>query len=313
MRTLVITFDNDSLLSGYRACLPNDVDMINIFKRVSKTMRIVRGVLSRIGIMPRFFLESWVESLSSYSTIIIMDSSKTASCLYKTLRRLGYSGRICYYYWNTVEGDKKAANPTKIDRDECEIWSFDPLECQKFNLCFNPSFYSSAFIAEAKKSSISNRERHPRAFFMGLDKGRLAKISQIKDALDEAGVETMFYVVRDETSDVVASDGFCYSDPVPYSDNLSKIASSDILVEVTKPNQSGVTIRTLEALYFGKKLLTDNQSIRDLNLYNDNNVYIVDSDFPNGLTDFITAPYSKPSKEILEYYSFESWIGRFAD
>ncbi|WP_165047711.1 MULTISPECIES: hypothetical protein [unclassified Adlercreutzia] len=312
MKTLVITFDNESMLSGYKACLPPSVDMFNIFRRVSKIAQAVRMAFSRIGFMPCFFLESWVESLSDYSLIIVMDSSRTASCLHKVLRRLGYSGRICYYYWNTVEGDKKAANPWGIDRKECELWSFDPRECREYNMHFNPSFYSRMFSTMAKSSSIRKSREGISAYFMGLEKGRLAKIMAVENALIAAGVETRFYVVKDETSSEVTSSDFCYSDSIPYSENILKVEESDILVEITKPNQEGVTIRTLEALFFGKKLITDNRSVRCLNLYNHNNVYIIDERFPDGLFDFIKTPYVEPHDELLDYYSFESWLERFS-
>lgn len=307
MRTLVITFDNDSLLCGYRASLPPNVDMANIFRRVSRVGRIIRGVASRIGIMPRIFLESWFNNLTDYSLIIIMDSSKTASTLYKTLRNLGYSGRICYYFWNTVKGDRKAADPRSINRRECELWSFDPRECQEYNMHFNPSFYSREFVKMVNPRPNPKSTERPCAYFMGLEKGRLSKILSVRDALNAVEVRTKFYVVKDDTS----NSGFDYSKAITYKENLRMVAESDIVVEITKPGQDGVTIRTLEALFFGKKLITDNQSVRSLNLYRENNVYIIDDSFPEGLASFIKTPYVKPSDKLLDYYSLESWLDRF--
>lgn len=79
------------------------------------------------------------------------------------------------------------------------------------------------------------------------------------------------------------------------------------------PTQEGLSLRPLEALFFKKKLITDNRAIKKTKLYNPNNIFILGEDPLVYLSEFIKSPYQLPSnyEEILNYYSFEEWTKRF--
>ena len=44
--------------------------------------------------------------------------------------------------------------------------------------------------------------------------------------------------------------------------------------EIVQPGQGGLTIRTLEALFYNKKLITNNESITEYDFYNADNIFI---------------------------------------
>jgi hypothetical protein len=43
---------------------------------------------------------------------------------------------------------------------------------------------------------------------------------------------------------------------------------TNCILEVVQNNQAAVTLRTLEAIYYGKKLLTNNKNIKKYSFYN---------------------------------------------
>lgn len=127
----------------------------------------------------------------------------------------------------------------------------------------------------------------------------------------DSGVDASFEVIKDETSST--SSDYRYASQVSYYENLRKVSRADILVEVNKQKQSGITIRALEALFFQKKLITDNTAIKHLRMFDPRNIFLIDETFPKGLDDFIKGDFRLPDDDVLTFYEFESWIKRMAE
>ena len=72
---------------------------------------------------------------------------------------------------------------------------------------------------------------------------------------------------------------------------ITTILRSNCIVEVMDGAQEGVTLRTMEAICYNKKLLTNNQSIKDTPYYKSGNIQVftdpdkIDVDFVKDRTD----------------------------
>ena len=67
----------------------------------------------------------------------------------------------------------------------------------------------------------------------------------------------------------------------------------------------------MEALFFEKKLITNNQDICNYDFFNSGNIFILGQRTLDELTDFLAAPYITVPSAIKEKYLFENWIKRF--
>ena len=72
--------------------------------------------------------------------------------------------------------------------------------------------------------------------------------------------------------------------------------------------QRGLTMRTIEMIGVGKKLITTNKGIRDYDFYNADNIYVIDRENPVVSEEFWTSSYKEISTEILNRYSIESFV-----
>lgn len=63
---------------------------------------------------------------------------------------------------------------------------------------------------------------------------------------------------------------------ISYMEILELISQSRVIVDITKSNQVGITLRVLEAAFMGKKLLTNNKCVKELDFYNEKNMLIID-------------------------------------
>ena len=55
---------------------------------------------------------------------------------------------------------------------------------------------------------------------------------------------------------------------------------TDTLLETNQPGQAGFPLRTLEAAYFGKKLITNNVSVKTTPLFHPGNIFVIDIEQP---------------------------------
>ena len=80
------------------------------------------------------------------------------------------------------------------------------------------------------------------------------------------------------------------------------------VLDINKPFQLGLTMRTFEALAAGKKLLTTNSDIENYPFYDAKNIHILDRNNLKIEAGFFQTPFQKLDSEILEKMSLDSFI-----
>ena len=83
---------------------------------------------------------------------------------------------------------------------------------------------------------------------------------------------------------------------------------SKVLVDYSADDQTGLSMRTIESLGYGCKLVTNNKIIVETDFYNPGNIYIYDIDnfsIPDG---FVKTPYVPLEDSMYRYYSLEGWV-----
>ena len=148
-------------------------------------------------------------------------------------------------------------------------------------------------------------------FFVGADKGRYDKLMKFKVAAEAAGLKTDFRIVRDATS---VSSGE-YSSRVDYDEVVKLIKESRAILEILQEGQTGISLRPMEAIFFGKKLITDNQTVRKERFYDTKSILLLDElymgkDFSETLYHFVRDE-AKTDRTLVDYYDFRNWLRRF--
>jgi hypothetical protein len=72
--------------------------------------------------------------------------------------------------------------------------------------------------------------------------------------------------------------------------------------------QSGFTMRTIETLGAGKKLLTTNSEVADADFFKRGNISIIDRHRPIVTSTFLESAYEPPGAGILRRYSLSGWL-----
>ncbi len=144
------------------------------------------------------------------------------------------------------------------------VISYDKEDAQRYDIMYHPTVFSS--IRMEKRMSGNRYD----LFFLGRDKGRLKHLVNICKAAKERELRCHFIMLEVPLEERVVCDGIVYSDvPITYMDNLRYCAESRCVVEMLQNNASSPTYRTWESIALNKKLMTNNVSIKDSEIYDE--------------------------------------------
>ncbi len=210
--------------------------------------------------------------------------------------------RIIYWCWNPLKRDSLRGWVPK----EVELWSFSKNDCSKYDLRYNTQFFFDCIAQEAAECRKQGLSQRPRALFLGRDKGRLSILEELKERLEKEGVVVDLRITRP----IEGRLGFFREKLMPYRKVINLVKKVDILLDYTKVPESGPSLRAMEALFFGKKLITNNLEILDSDFYNPANIYVLDRD-SRSFKDFIDCPLEPVDPDIRDKYLLSNWLKRF--
>ena len=98
------------------------------------------------------------------------------------------------------------------------------------------------------------------------------------------------------------------TDNIPYPEYLDIVSQAGILVDFLNTKHYGLSLRTFEAIGYGKKLITTNPTIVEYDFYYPENIFVWNGSNHTELVKFLNIPY-RPLPEKLRYkYSFGNWL-----
>lgn len=268
----------------------------SLYRPANTITRVIRKVLSILNLSTLHFCEKWIEQIALFDMIIIHANPINRS-IPKMLRKRGYKGRIIYWWWNPVH---MSISPNKINRQDCELWSFSEDDCREWNLQHNSTYY---FLHHKTHSSYSNKK----ILFCGQDKGRYAQLQHLKQKLSTIGYESDFLIIKDSTSPKEGD----FSPYIPYRQMVSRICEDYAIVEILQEGQTGMSLRVMESLFFGKKLISNNHTLEQEPFYSKKNIFILGKDNISELKLFLETPMEKTSPDLKEHFDFSTWLQRF--
>lgn len=93
-----------------------------------------------------------------------------------------------------------------------------------------------------------------------------------------------------------------------YQENIDFVKKSKTLIDFKRDEHDGLSLRFFEAIQYGKKIITDNFSVKNYDFYHPNNIFVTNYVNLEGLVDFLQSPYQSLPSELVEKYSFKNWI-----
>lgn len=146
-------------------------------------------------------------------------------------------------------------------KEQCDlVISYDRKDAEKHHTAYHPTIFSPL--------NIQPGDTKYDLYFLGRDKGRMGMLIRLCHEAQSRGLRCKFDMVEIPRQQRIMQQGVNYPEGnIPYEENLRNCSESRCIVEVLQQEASSPTLRTWEAIALNKKLLTNNSSIKNTDIY----------------------------------------------
>jgi hypothetical protein len=247
---------------------------------------------------------------TAYDHILVINGQTMDDAFLKELRRDYPAATFTFYIWDSFE-NKPYAVAALPHYDAA--FSFDRRAAERHAIGFRPLFFSPEFDLPA------NPDANIDISFIGTaHSDRPAIVRQIDAQLPADVARYWFLYLKapwvlhyqraiNRHFRGAPSAMFSYA-PLPRDQVRTIFARSRGFLDIEHDRQTGLTIRTFEALGARKKLLTTNADIVNYDFYDPANILVIDRHRPTFDPDFLMQPVREIPSDLRYRYSVDGWI-----
>lgn len=286
-----------------------------------------RSVVSAIGrallkISPKIFeLKSrkYYEEIlrnnpKAYDYVFFIKAEMVPISILQEIRSTYRNAKMCLYLYDSVRNI-----PGILDKLQFfdVKYSFDRKDCLLYpELKLRPLFFADEF---RKETNITESHKYDISFCGTIHSDRYKIICEIEKFTKEKGYDFlwygylqskfMYYYYKLTKKEFKGTDISIFTFEKINSNAIAQLVEqSKIVLDMQHPKQSGLTMRTIEMIGMGKKLLTTNPEITKYDFYKPENICVIDRDNIKIDEKFFVVPYQDLTTELYEKYSIKSWI-----
>ncbi|HAP94363.1 MAG TPA: hypothetical protein DCP54_01145 [Chryseobacterium sp.] len=191
-----------------------------------------------------------------------------------------------------------------------QVFCFDPADVAKYkNIGFK--FLTNCYFPDEKYEFEKNLIRETKTVYYagsGLP-DRINVMEKLNHYFQETDfvLEATLVVPRNIIAKRENNIKFAH-DYFDYGDYIKIISGSYALVDLVTDEHDGLSYRFFEALYYKKKLITNNCHVKKYDFYNPNNIFITDFSDLTNLQEWLQGSYEEIPEEISKKYSFDNWL-----
>jgi hypothetical protein len=264
------------------------------------------------------YYDSIIESARGkiYDHILIIRGEAISVQRLRRLRREHPNARASLYLWDSMHYNPNAQSLVP-EFDQC--YSFDRVDVEEHaQIEFLPLFYGGGFDRSANDNSPAMYD----ACFIGtIHTDRYKVLERVIESLEAQGRRLFVYCyypsrtlfrLRSMIDPGFRLFGKKYVDfsGMQLTDVIDKIAASQAIIDVNRPNQRGLTMRSIEAVGAQRKLITTNEDIVNYDIYSPQGVSVIDRVSPDISGDFLDSEDVPFSDAVRDRYSMARWLSK---
>lgn len=302
MSTLYVVSPPREIFEGLKPEVRQHIVMLPDFLRYpsGRFKGITRSLLAGRIPLPKRILYYWFPK-EHFDRIIHAEAGDAIliyeACNVRVLRALRPylpEGVPCYIYYCNPVGTtfrRPAEELQAIRALGYRLTSFDPCEAERYGMACTGQYFR---YPEHQPDNIDSD-----CFFCGLPKDRAGTLQRLRTRLEAEGLTCDFVIPRTP------------AEKLTYPQYLDRLARTRCVIDISQKGQTGLTRRPLEALFYGKKLLTDNPEIARYDFYRPQNVFILGKDPEEQLRAFIESPLAEVPESVRAAYDVNEWIRHY--
>ena len=247
--------------------------------------------------------------LAPYADKIILINGVAERWLYDP----ALEGKDTYYFlWDPARCPRYAPCRAKLEQLKArhKVYSFQKEDCDELGLRFNSTMYAPPPDLCPYAPGVARYD----LLFLGVPKDRLPLLRSLHSQCTSLGLRVKFQIGLTYLDNLPPEEGEGWRvtrEWVGYPDYLGWLCRSRAVLDVYQAIQTGFSLRVMEHIFFGKKLVTDNTVIKYAEFYHPDNIFLLQEEDINTLPAWLDRPFAPVKDEIKEYYKFENWVKRF--
>lgn len=181
---------------------------------------------------------------------------------------------------------------SKIKKMGYELVTFDKEDAKQYSMTYHTPFLRFPKVQEEPILEVD-------FFFCGEPKDREPYLLWLKSLLEEVGYIVKYVIPHNEC------------EFISYEEYLEYVKKCKCIIDIYQTGQSGLTRRPLEALFYNKKLLTNNPGIVEFDFYQKSNIFLLQELNIDEIQKFMEQPNTPISDMVKKKYDIHCWLEKF--
>lgn len=273
-------------------------------------LRIAPHVVARLS-TNQYIRQIEKLGLSDLSEILVIKGEGLSPEFLQHLRHKFPEANLSLYLWDGVANTRGAV---EIAPAFDSVSTFDPKDSKSFNWLYRPLFARriNQETAEATKTYT-----YDWVFIGSIHSDRfsvLRRLAQSRQAHNFYAFGFMpgkiMWILRHLTDLKLWRPGRIKLSTKSIAPELVNeiIKSSRAVVDIEHPKQCGLTMRSIETLLLGRKLVTTNQEIISSDLFHETRVCVIDRNRPEIPSSFLVSTFLAIPPDIRSKYQLRTWL-----
>ena len=244
------------------------------------------------------FSELSDELLHANPKKIVIEGTVVFEPFIKKLRERFPKEDILFFYSNIIK-DPASVHPSVLNKYDVKAYSWDKADCDSYGLAYCKPSFDVSIMPQLSEINYD-------VCFIGADKGRYKIIRDLRAIFDKYHFKSYIRVTPDFK--FLKRLHSYYSDSIPYDEYLRVVSSSKCIIDLVQKGQIGTTMRVMEALFSGKKLISNNVHLAEYDFYHPDNIFILGKDDDRDIYGFLMKDYKPIDRKILYEYTTDYWL-----
>ncbi|MCO7472009.1 hypothetical protein NJG16_18210 [Stenotrophomonas maltophilia] len=248
-----------------------------------------------------------------YDHVLVIRGEAISLQIIARIRETQPSAKLTLYLWDSMHYNP---NARLIKRHFDSVLSFDRVDvAENPDIGFLPLFFANEY---ARAAEWTGGYTYDACFIGTIHTDRYRILEKLLDSLERDGRKVFVYCyypskILHRLRSVVDPGFRRFSSKyvnfvgLPLPKVVDYICTSRCVIDINRPDQKGLTMRTIEALGAQRKLITTNEDISSYDLYRASGVEIVDRDAPVVNDDFMCSEEKPFDEDVRSRYSVTNW------
>lgn len=254
-------------------------------------------------------------SRRNYDLILVKEPQVMPISFFEGLRKAFSNIPILNYNWSSI----KKYNILPYTNFFSSVVTFDYFDSEQYGFNYLPLFYLKEFESLTQNSDT---KKYALSFIgSGFSEGRIPFLDKLIQLEENHLKEFYLYIYttgRIKNLKLILNNKrvakHCYSKPLHFNGLLNVIRQSYSTIDHPMKIQTGLTIRTFEALASGLHLYTTNINIEKESFYSEERISIIKEDLSDFKLRSNTAPkIDRDYTAAFQEYRIDNWLRRLLE